>query len=42
MTSLLNSNKEMHDIMLIVKSLKESDILIKRVSRTTKNEKTRT
>ena len=29
----------MDDIMLIVKSLEESDILIKRVSRTTKNEK---
>ena len=32
----------MDDIMLIVKSLEESDILIKRVSRTTKNEKKRT
>ena len=39
LTSLLISNKEMDDIMLIVKSLQESDILIKRVSRTTKNEK---
>ena len=29
----------MNDIMMIVKSLQESDLLIKGVSRTTKNEK---
>ena len=39
MTALIISNKEMDDIMMIVNFLEESGLLIKRVSRTTKNEK---
>ena len=35
-TTLIISNKEMNDIMKIVKSLEESDLLIKRVSETIK------
>ena len=34
-TTLIISNKEMNDIMKIVKSLEESGLLIKRVSETT-------
>ena len=37
-TALIISNKEMNDIMKIVKSLEESGLLIKRVSETIKNE----
>ena len=37
-TALIVSNKEMEDIMKIVKSLKTSGLLIKGVSETTKNE----
>ena len=37
MTALIVSNNEMDDIMMIVKLLEESGLLIKRVSRTTKN-----
>ena len=37
-TTLIISNKEMNDIMEIVKSLEESGLLIKRVSETIKNE----
>ena len=37
-TTLIISNEEMHDIMKIVKSLKESGLLIKYVRRTIKNE----
>ena len=36
MTTLIISNKEMDDITKIVKSLKESGLLIKRVSKITK------
>ena len=36
MTTLIISNEEMDDIMKIVKSLKESGLLIKRVSKITK------
>ena len=38
MTTLMISNEEMNDIMKIVKSLEESDLLIKGVSETIKNE----
>ena len=38
MTALIISNKEVDDIMKIVKSLKESGLLIKGVSKTVKNE----
>ena len=38
MTTLIMSNEEMDDIMKIIKSLKESDLLIKRVSEAIKNE----
>ena len=38
MTTLIISNEEMTDIMKIVKSLEESDSLIKGVSKTIKNE----
>ena len=37
-TALIISNEEMEDIMKIVKSLKESGLLIKRISKTTKIE----
>ena len=37
-TTLITSNKEVNDIMKIVKSLEESGLLIKSVSRTIKNE----
>ena len=37
-TALIMSNKEMNDIMKIVKSLKKSGLLIKGVSETIKNE----
>ena len=37
-TTLIISNKEMNDIMKIVKSLEESGLLIKGVSETIKNE----
>ena len=37
-TTLIISNEEMNDILKIVKSLEESDILIKGVSKTIKNE----
>ena len=37
-TTLIISNKEMNDIMKIVKSLEESGVLIKKVSETIKNE----
>ena len=37
-TSLIVSNEEMNDIMKVVKSLEESDLLIKGVSETIKNE----
>ena len=37
-TSLIISNEEMNDIMKIVKSLKESGLLIKAVSQAIKNE----
>ena len=36
--TLINLNKEMNDIMKIVKSLEESGLLIKGVSETIKNE----
>ena len=37
-TTLIISNEEMNDIMKIVKSLEESDLLMKGVSETIKNE----
>ena len=37
-TTLINSNEEMNDIMKIVKSLEEFELLIKGVSETIKNE----
>ena len=37
-TTLINSNEEMNDIIKIVKSLEESGLLIKGVSKTIKNE----
>ena len=37
-TALIISNQEMEDIMKIVKSLKESGLLTKRISETIKNE----
>ena len=37
-TALIISNREMEDIMKIVKSLEESGLLIKGVSETIKNE----
>ena len=37
-TALITSNEEMEDIMKIVKSLEESRLLIKRISKTIKNE----
>ena len=37
-TTLINSNDEMNDIMKIVKSLEEFELLIKGVSQTIKNE----
>ena len=37
-TTLLISNEEMNDIMKIVKALKDSDILLKGVTKTIKNE----
>ena len=37
-TALIISNKEMKNITKIVKSLKESGLLIKRISEATKNE----
>ena len=36
-TTLINSNEEMNDILKIVKSLEESDLLIKSVNKTIKN-----
>ena len=41
-TTLIISNEEMNDIMKIIKSLEESDILIKDVSKTIKNEAKKT
>ena len=38
MTALIISNKEMEDIMTIVKSLEESGLLIKSVNETIKHE----
>ena len=38
MTALIISNEEINDIVKIVKSLEESDLLIKHVSETIKNE----
>ena len=38
MTTLINSNEGMGDIMKIVKSLKDSGLLIKDVNKTIKNE----
>ena len=38
MTTLIISNDEMNDVMKIVKSLEESGLLIKDVSKTIKNE----
>ena len=38
MTALIISNEEMKDIMKIVKSLEESGLLIKGVSKTLENE----
>ena len=38
MTTLIISNEEMNNIMKIVKSLEESVLLIKSVSKTIKNE----
>ena len=38
MTTLIISNKEMNDIMKIVKSLEKFGLLIKGVSKTIKNE----
>ena len=38
MTTLIISNVEINDIMEVVKSLKESSLLIKSVSETIKNE----
>ena len=38
MTTLIISNKEMKDIMKIVKSLEESGLLMKSISETIKNE----
>ena len=37
-TTLINSNEEMNDIIKIVKSLEESGLLIKGISKTIKNE----
>ena len=37
-TTLIISNKEMNDIMKIVKYLEESGLLIKRIAQTIKNE----
>ena len=37
-TTLIVSNHEMNDVIKIVKSLEESDLLIKDVSKTIKNE----
>ena len=37
-TTLITSNKEMNDIMKIVKSLEKSDLLIKSFSQIIKNE----
>ena len=41
-TRLITSNEEMNDIMKIVKSLGESGLLIKGVSKTVKNQAKRT
>ena len=38
MSTLIISNEEMNDNMKIVQSLKESDLLIKSISQTIKNE----
>ena len=38
MTTMIISNEDMNDIMKIVKSLKESGLLIKAVRETIKNE----
>ena len=38
MTTLIISNEEMNDIIKIVKSLEESDLLIKGVSKTINND----
>ena len=38
MTTLITSNKEMNDIMKIIKSLQDADLLIKGVSETIENE----
>ena len=37
-TAPINSNKEMNDIMKIIKSLEESGLLIKGISKTIRNE----
>ena len=37
-TTLIKSNKEMEDIIKIVKSLEDSGLLLKRVTGTTQNE----
>ena len=38
-TTLIISNKEMNDIMKIVQALEDSNILLKRITKTIKNEK---
>ena len=37
-TTLIISNKEMNDIMKIIQALEDSDILLKRVTKTIENE----
>ena len=37
-TTLINSNEEMNDIIKIVQDLQDSNILLKEVSKTVKNE----
>ena len=37
-TTLIVSNKEMNDIMKIIQALEDSDILLKRVTKTIENE----
>ena len=37
-TTLITSNEEMNDIMKIVQTLEDSNILLKRVTKTIKNE----
>ena len=37
-TTLINSNEEMNDLMKIVQALEDSNILLKRVTKTIENE----